>query len=108
MAFKLGKADQKQIAEFADQLATLRQGVMEAVTKYNEKQEEAREYIAGIGMTMAESYADKSERWQESDRGRATQSWIEEFENIDLQEIEIEEDDENVTTLEGLPEEPEY
>lgn len=106
MAFKLSKAKQKRIEAFRDKLTALRESVVAEAAKYNEELEEARQFVTEIAGDMSEAMTERNERWQQSDRGTATESWIEELENIELIEIEIEDDDENVTILEELPLEP--
>ena len=93
---------------FRERLTAQRESVAAEAAKYNEIIEEARAFVTGIGSDMSDAMADKSDKWQEGDRGSATASWIEQLEGIDFVETEIEENDENVTALEELPEEPEY
>lgn len=48
-------------------------------------------------------YDDKSDKWQEGDRGTAAREWIDSFDNIELNDAEIEEPETlNEVESEGL------
>jgi hypothetical protein len=98
------------VSVYNDALEKLKAPVEEALKKYNDVVEEARGFSADIASRADDEITDKSERWQESERGEAASSWKDEWENASLDEIEIEFPDEiavagndHADTLEGLP-----
>jgi hypothetical protein len=100
VAFKLTKQEdarkseleselEQLVGDATDGLEVLREKIGELVTEFNEK------YVSPLSEKMTEAYGfvedivnerqgdfdDKSERWQEGERGQAAQSWIQEWEN---------------------------
>jgi hypothetical protein len=100
VAFKLTKQEdarkseleselEQLVGDATDGLEVLRDKIGELVTEFNEK------YVSPLSEKMTEAYGfvedivnerqgdfdDKSERWQEGERGQAAQSWIQEWEN---------------------------
>ncbi len=82
-----------------------------ALTEYNDALAEAKEFTDEIHGDRQNEYDEKSEKWQEGERGEIASSWLGEWEGIDLSEIEIEKPDEidvpdlsHADDLEGLPE----
>lgn len=80
MAFKIRKADY-------DELTKLHSAVAEAITAYRNKLDEVYQEFNG-------DYDDKSEKWQEGEKGEAVKSWLDEMseqldvlENFELNEI---------------------
>lgn len=59
------------IATFDEGLEALREPLKEAETAYNEVLQEARDYATRIGEEIDDAISDKSEAWQEGDRGNA-------------------------------------
>lgn len=59
------------IKTFNEGLAALREPLKEAEAAYNEVLQEARDYTARIGEEIDDAINDKSEAWQEGDRGSA-------------------------------------
>ena len=85
------------------------------IDAYNAALEDARGFADDCNNAIEEYMSDKSEKWQEGERGQAFEEWRQEFENasfddiehIDISDLEPTDDDpEAVETLEGLPEEP--
>lgn len=67
-----------------------------AVTAYNEAQTEVREWIEQQVSDWQEDFAERSEKWQEGEKGQAAQSFIEAWESHanELEEVEVDEPDE--------------
>lgn len=130
MAFKLTKAEAKQrfdlvaeleiagaavataIEAFNAAMTEAFKPVAEAVEAYNEKLEEAREFAEDIASSRRDEMANKSDRWQEGDRGQAAENWVSEWENISLDDLEFDQPDEleqpdpsHRDDLENLPDE---
>lgn len=130
MAFKLTKAEGKRRTEFVAELE-IASGVLsraveafnlateeaftpvkKALDAYNEKLGEAREFVEDIVSSRRDEHGDKSDKWQEGERGQAAESWISEWENISLDDLDIDQPDaletpdpEHRDDLENLPEE---
>lgn len=85
--------------------------VEEALTAYNEKITAAREFCEQIVSDMESYEGDRSEKWADSDAGSAFADWKSEWENVQLDDVELEFPDEmeipeNVQeTIDMLPEE---
>jgi len=107
MAFKLTKSELAKRDEFCQRLADARDelgrkvedvndalqtaidAITDAVAAYNEVLEEARGFVADIVSQAEEDFSDKSERWQEGERGEAARSWIDEWETTLLNDIDV-------------------
>lgn len=99
MAFKLNKQEDARKSELeqeleqlvgsaTDGLEELREKIGELVEEFNEKyvtplgdkMDEARGFVEDIQNERQEEFDDKSERWQEGERGEAAQSWLQQWE----------------------------
>lgn len=94
--------------------ALLREPVVNALDAYNELVDAARGFAEDVANRAETEYDEKSEKWQEGDRGEAAREWKDAWDNVNLDEIEIEWPDElsvddpgHATELDGLPEEME-
>lgn len=58
---------------------------------YNEALSEARDFVNEIAQETADYISDKSEKWQEGDKGQAYLSFQEAYESLDLDDIELDE-----------------
>lgn len=67
------------------------QKVAEAQEAYNALVSEAKELVEGLRDEVETYYDERSEKWQESDRGQVYQGWLQEFQQIDLEEADLEE-----------------
>lgn len=141
MAFKIDKSDGKRIENLADRLGEQREGIDNLIDEvnafivdkvgdlnllivdYNETLEQARGVIEDIHSQADSDYTDKSEKWQEGERGTAVKEWIDAIESIkdndlndisdfDIDECEIklsdEVEDHSVILSENLEHEPNY
>lgn len=127
---KLSKAQEREKGDHADAIRDKEEALNKAIEEYNTKLEElkgpvekaveemnaaitaANEWAANIASDMETYYDERSEKWQEGDRGSAYSSWKENF-GTELDEVEIEFPDalEEVSTghpeaLEELPDNP--
>ena len=108
MAFKLTKAEDAQKLELegrlneafgiADDAATaLREKIDELIQEFNNGPlvalnavvEEAYNFVEDIHSERQEEYDEKSERWQEGDRGQAASEWLSSWEDAiaDLEQL---------------------
>ena len=112
MAFKLDKGDtarkvklveelQEARGELEDAVSVYNAAVAElkapldaAVEKYNDVLEEARGFAEDIGNTADGEFDDKSEKWQEGERGQAAREWIDARQQAAFDAYEIEYPDE--------------
>lgn len=92
--------------------------LLEAVAKYNadveafnEKLQEARGFCDDIANEIDNYISDKSDKWQEGERGEAYGAWRDEWQNVDITDIETIADPEapdfDADILDSLPVEPE-
>lgn len=87
--------------------------VTDALKAYNDVLAEARSLVEDTASEARDAFDEKSERWQEGDKGAALSSWADELEGVDLEDMEIDlpEDielpDGHAETLRDLPERPE-
>jgi hypothetical protein len=106
MAFKLTRSEESRLELLRDKLADARltleavfnaqSAVIEdayaeinaALAPYNEIVEEARGFVEDIASEREGEWDDKSERWQESDRGQAARDWFEQWRSAAECEIE--------------------
>jgi len=84
-----------------------------AVETYNEALAEGRQWVEDRKNELDDFIANKTEKWQESEKGQAVESMREEYDNIDLNDIELTEPDEFELEMEShhelidnLPTEP--
>ena len=104
MALKLTKDEIKQkddhVSELEKQMAnmenavnvfnaameTARVDLRDAVSKYNEALTAARGFAEDIASRLENEIDDKSEKWQESDKGQAAASFKDDWEGVELQD----------------------
>jgi hypothetical protein len=80
MAFRLSKTQNKEFYAAA-QVAIDRFSALElAVGEYNEALSELRGMVEGFVEEWRSAYEDRSEKWQESDKGTAANEFIDEWE----------------------------
>lgn len=106
----------KKYEEINVKIAALNAELDEAHVSYNNIVSDAYDFVLGIADSRGDEFDDKSERWQESDKGDAASSWINEYkdacdelEGAEFELIKLAElpDLEEYDTLLGLPEEME-
>jgi hypothetical protein len=130
MAFKITKIEAKALAEHRIELARLRERIEDEfralsaelreialplnglISEYNAALDRTKGFIDGVAEEHRDAYDEKSDRWQEGDRGQAALAFVEEWENVylsEIEEVEIVAPDEpefgSVDTLDSLPEE---
>lgn len=71
------------------------------VEQYNEVLEEARGFLEDIVDQANDDFGDKSERWQDSDRGEEVRDWIDEINDArnDIDDLELLETEDNADLL---------
>ena len=130
MAFQLTKAEVKERDEVIEAARRKLGALNTAISTFNERLEEQRsilddatndcngamqgvaDYLERIKDRLTGEYDDKSEKWQEGEKGTTVRDWIDTF-DIDFMDIDVEvpndiseaECDE-LETLEGLETEP--
>ena len=130
MAFKLSKKESADRTSFSGELNEAWEELAAAVSKYNDTVSEAKveveaavekfnglvtnvkEFTDGVAQRASDEFDDKSEKWQEGERGEAASSWKDEWENFGLEEIDVNwpddlDIDQPDMDLEALPEEAE-
>lgn len=106
-----GRLVEVRFAALVSELAELTAPVNEAISAYNLLLLEAAAFAEAIGEDCRAAFDEKSERWQESDRGQEAESFISEWEGFDadaLREVaiiepELEEKPCHAKALEDLP-----
>lgn len=107
VAFKLSKQDTQRKAGYVEDLekawgelgqaiATynaeaekLRAPVEAAVTRYNEVLGEARGFVEDVASQADSDFDEKSEKWQESDKGEAASEYRDAWQNIELDDLTL-------------------
>jgi len=134
MAFKLTKSEiarkgdlQTEMADARGKLedalrvynaecAELRAPLEAALTAYNEQLEEVKGFVEDIANQADDEYSNKSERWQDGDKGQSARQWIDDWQGAEFEPVEItfpddleipDEDIDHDGRLEGLAEEAE-
>lgn len=64
--------------------------VTPALEAYNEALADASEFTGGIASDIQDYIGERSEAWQNGERGQAFTSWAEEWENITLDDVSLE------------------
>lgn len=108
MAFKLTKAQEiertKLISDASDALDELNQSIVQfnhvvgeqrsivesLLSTYNEALLAMKAYAEERGQAWQAEFDEKSEGWQDGDRGEAVKGLISEWEEFDIEELEIE------------------
>jgi hypothetical protein len=103
---KISKAQSQQLATFRSRLASTKGNVSRlyddllaaikaaesklgtAIDEHNAVVGEAEEFVTGIADGFDDDFGEKSERWQEGDAGQAARSFIDEWQNINLSEVD--------------------
>jgi hypothetical protein len=92
------------VDKFNTAMAEAWEGVEEALTAHNEAITDANSLKAEITEEMQDYYDDRTEKWQESDKGQAFQSWKETWEE-EFSEAELEKpEDLDISQLEDYGE----
>jgi outer membrane murein-binding lipoprotein Lpp len=112
MPFKLDKQEIARRAKLQEELVELRgkledavstynaavselqTPVNEALEKYNAAVEEARGFVFDIANQADSDINEKSEKWQEGDKGQAAMEWKDAWASEEFNEVEIEFPDE--------------
>lgn len=63
--------------------------VSDSLDDYNKLVQQATEFVDETRSTMQSYYDERSEKWQEGDRGQDFQSWLDEWDSTELEEIEM-------------------
>lgn len=64
--------------------------ISQIVQSYNDVASEANAFVEEVKNAQQEYYDERSEKWQESDRGSEYQDWMNEW-DIEIEEVEVEE-----------------
>jgi hypothetical protein len=107
MAFKLSKADRERrdgyvtsmreaeakiddaVSTYNAEMGLHRASVEAAVEAFNQILEEARGFCEDIATEADGQIDDKSEKWQEGDKGQAAVAWKDAWEQIELDALEL-------------------
>src|SRR5215472_12098154 len=108
---KLSKVQNTELQTHLDALAEKKTAIETAWEEFEEKHgalAEAIEWRDGIIQEMSDYQAERSDKWQEGDAGQAYQEWIDEWEGLDLTEIEVPElgempEPDHIETIEQMP-----
>jgi 2-succinyl-5-enolpyruvyl-6-hydroxy-3-cyclohexene-1-carboxylate synthase len=100
------------ISAFNAEMLSLFENVQAATEEYNEVVDQANGWRDDIHNAQEAFFDEKSERWQEGDRGENYSSWAEEWDNA-LEQVEVDCPDEipmpemdQVETITNLPAAP--
>lgn len=91
----------------ANELENLYDELKSLAEKYREKLVEAQVFCQWVADEIEEYVNDKSEAWRESGYGGATDSWREEWENVEFPEVDLDGDPADVLrSLDAEPKNP--
>jgi peptide subunit release factor 1 (eRF1) len=88
MAFKLNKTEIKQHQDLSAALRAAFDEITAATIAFNEAIGNARDFASRVAGEREENIGNKSEAWQEGDRGQAAQAWVESWAECDLGEMD--------------------
>jgi len=97
MAFKLTAEEAKTFEDLRGTYNQTKELLQHAVDNYNEILTQLAEFRDSLLERLQGEFDEKSEKWQESDKGSAVGAMIDEWENLNLEEI-----DQDVLILEDL------
>lgn len=100
-SFCLTSEQVKQRAEIARQLRNAYEELGAAVRAYNLVVVGAKAFADEVASDAQSAHDEKSERWQESDAASEVTDWIQEWENLELEEID-EPDESAVDSFESI------
>ena len=89
---RLSKAQNAERHNLTEELIALHTAVEQALAELNEKIAEARDFRDSIVNSMEEYMLDRSDKWQDSDAGQNYSDWKDNWENAELEEIELSND----------------
>jgi hypothetical protein len=90
MAFRLPKGQLRQKQTHLTTLREDQQAFEGAVMAYNGAVARAREWVQKTANGMRSEYDDsKTERWQDSQTGQAVSVWLDEWDNLDADLVEV-------------------
>lgn len=78
------------ITAYNEAMAPHKEAVEEALEEYNNKVGELKSVYEGIANDARGYFDERTERWQESETGQAYEEWVEQLEELDIEEVEIE------------------
>jgi hypothetical protein len=106
MAFKLSKDERADLADHMETLAKKKEALREAeakrlaaieeadaavsaaITDYNGALSDAKTFVEEVAERLRGEYDEKSEKWQESDRAQEVNEFIEQWENVDMEDVD--------------------
>lgn len=80
-----------EIEEYNDIVEAAWEKLAARIAEYNELIVQAKEFVSNVAQEQQELFEDKSERWQGSDAGQEAENFIQAWENIEFEEIEVDE-----------------
>jgi hypothetical protein len=104
MAFRLTKDQLRQKQTLLTTLREAERAFEGAVTAYNGSVERAKEWVQKTADGIRSEYDSKSERWQDNRRGQAVSVWLDEWDNIDADLVELPES--VASAIEDLSDQP--
>lgn len=114
MAFKLTKAQIKErdsmvaaLREKAEAMTAAKTAWEEAVNDYNGAISDTKTFVENLAAEFRDEYDNKSERWQEGERGEAASTFVEAWEEVSLDAHDADDTDidteADIDAVEGLP-----
>jgi hypothetical protein len=104
---------QDAVSVFNAAVEELKAPLLAALESYNEVIEETRGFVEDIASAADGQFDDKSEKWQEGDKGQQVREWIDAWQNEPFDAIELsfpeelaleDEESDHDGRLENLPE----
>ena len=98
----------QEIDESWDKIGEAYEAFESAIGEYNTALASVTEWRDDIVQQMSDYQSERSDKWQEGEAGQQYQSWIDEWEGLSLDEVELpdmidEPDFDHIDTIEQLP-----
>lgn len=103
---RLGKEQAQQKEALAAKLEAAATQVQAAIESYNAVLDEVRTFQEEVTNEAQGYFDDRSEKWQEGEKGEAYQAWVDEWYAADAEDIEVPEFG-HADALRELPDQPE-
>lgn len=89
---KLTKAETTARADFETTLRSAQEKLEDAVSLYNTTLNEVAEFISTVKDRLQEEFDNKSEGWQQGEKGQAAADFISSWENFNAEEADLQVD----------------
>lgn len=85
------KADalEAAITAYNDGIEKLATALSEAAEEYNGALADVQDFVSGVAEDGRAEFEEKSERWQEGEKGQYADAWLQQWESLELEDFEF-------------------